>query len=142
MVLILYEENYLQLFKCVSFWLQSCCGKLEGWALVNRFNHTSGVTAVTPIDRPKSVCNRCVIEVFGGVFYVVTMLYSVGGGVCHRTESDLFLFVLIDMTKNSFIWHLLINKTCSIQSEDLRSLGDMRNHTNVTLTPWLVLGLK
>ena len=36
--------------------------------LVNRFNHTSGVTAVTPTDRPKSVHNRCVIKVFGGVF--------------------------------------------------------------------------
>ena len=26
------------------------------------------MTAVTPTDRPKSVRNRCVIEVFGGVF--------------------------------------------------------------------------
>ena len=25
-------------------------------------NHTSGVTVVTPTDRPKSVSNRCVIE--------------------------------------------------------------------------------
>ena len=39
-----------------------------GWALVNRFNHTSWVTAVTPTDRPKSVRNSCVIKVFGGVF--------------------------------------------------------------------------
>ena len=36
--------------------------------LVNRFNHTRRVTAVTPTDRPQSVRNRCVIEVFGGVF--------------------------------------------------------------------------
>ena len=28
----------------------------------------SWVAAVTPIYRPKSVRNRCVIEVFGGVF--------------------------------------------------------------------------
>ena len=28
----------------------------------------SGVTAVTPIDRPKSVRNSCVIKVLGGVF--------------------------------------------------------------------------
>ena len=67
-VFVLYEEDYLQMFKCMSFWLHSCCGKWEGWALVNRFNHTSGVTAVTPIGRPKSVRNRCVIEVFGGVY--------------------------------------------------------------------------
>ena len=35
---------------------------------VNRFNHTSLVAIVTPTDRSKSVRNRCVIEVFGGVF--------------------------------------------------------------------------
>ena len=55
------------------------------------------MTAVTPTDRPKSVRYRCVIEVFGGVFYVVTMLFGFFCGcmgVCHRTESDLFLFVL------------------------------------------------
>ena len=51
----------------VSFWLYGCCGKWEGWALVNRFNNSSRVTAVTPTDRPKSVRNSCVIKVFGGV---------------------------------------------------------------------------
>ena len=64
---------------------------------VNRFNHTSGVTAVTPTDRPESVCNRCVIEVFWGAFFVVTLLFGfVCGcrGFCHGTESDLFLFLL------------------------------------------------
>ena len=79
-------------------WLHYFCGEWEGWALVNRFNHTSGVTAITPTDRPKSVRNCCVIEVFGGVFYVVTMLFGifcVCMGICHRTESDLFLFVLL-----------------------------------------------
>ena len=34
----------------------------------SRFNHISWVTIVTQTDRPKSVHNRCVIEVFGGVF--------------------------------------------------------------------------
>ena len=33
------------------------CGLLEGWDPVNSFNQT-------PTDRPESVCNRCVIEVF------------------------------------------------------------------------------
>ena len=42
------------------------CGKVERF--VNRFTHTIWVTAVTPTDRPNSVRNRCVIEVFGGVF--------------------------------------------------------------------------
>ena len=36
--------------------------------MVNRFNHTSGVAVATVTDRPKSVRNRRVIEVFGGVF--------------------------------------------------------------------------
>ena len=36
--------------------------------LLTRFNHTSWMAVVTPTDRPKSVRNRCVIEVFGGVF--------------------------------------------------------------------------
>ena len=31
-------------------------------------NHTSWVAIVTPTGRPKSVRNRCVIEVFGGGF--------------------------------------------------------------------------
>ena len=34
---------------------------------VNRFNYTSWMAVVSRTDRPKSVCNCCVIEVFGGV---------------------------------------------------------------------------
>ena len=47
---------------------------------MGRFNLTSGVAVSTPTDRPKSVRNHCVIEVFGGVFCVVTLLleFSVG----------------------------------------------------------------
>ena len=26
LVLSLYKEDYLQIFKCVSFWLHGCCG--------------------------------------------------------------------------------------------------------------------
>ena len=40
----------------------------EGLDPVNRLNHTSWMTIVTQTDRPKSVRNRCIIEVFGGVF--------------------------------------------------------------------------
>ena len=41
------------------------------------------MTAVTPTDRPKSVRNRCVIKVFGGVFMLSRCFldYSVGVGV-------------------------------------------------------------
>ena len=82
LVLGLYKEDYLQIFKYVSFWLHGFCGKWEGWDPVNRFNHTSWVAIVTPTDRPKSVHNRCVIEVFGGVFVLTRCFldFSVGVG--------------------------------------------------------------
>ena len=40
------------------------------------------MTAVTPTNRPKSVRNRCVIKVFGGVFLLSRCFldYSVGVG--------------------------------------------------------------
>ena len=52
---------------------------------------------VTPIDRPKSVRNRCAIEVFGGLF-VLSFGYRIFcwyRGFCHRTGSDLLLFLFI-----------------------------------------------
>ena len=64
---------------------------------VNQFNHTSWVAVVTPTDRPKSVRNRCVIELFCGVVCVVTLPFwhfCWYRGFCHRTESYLFLFLL------------------------------------------------
>ena len=62
---------------------------------VNQVNHTSWVAVVTPTDRPKSVRNRYVIELFCGVVSVVTLplwQFCWCMGFCHRTESDLFLF--------------------------------------------------
>ena len=54
----------------------------EGCALVNRFNHTSGMAVVTPTDRPKLVCNRCVIEVLVAFlyFHVAVWIFSVDEG--------------------------------------------------------------
>ena len=46
-------------------------------------------------SRPKSVCNRCVIELFCGVVCVVTLPFwhfCCRMGFCNKTESDLFLF--------------------------------------------------
>ena len=40
---------------------------------VNQVNHTSWVDVVTSTDRPKSVRNCCVIELFCGVVCVVTL---------------------------------------------------------------------
>ena len=47
---------------------------------VNRFHHTSWVAVVTPTDLPKSIRNRCVIEVYGGVYMllVCSVEFSVG----------------------------------------------------------------
>ena len=45
---------------------------LRNWAR-KPVNHTSWVAIVTPTDRPKSVRNRCVIELFCGVVCVVTL---------------------------------------------------------------------
>ena len=36
-------------------------------------NHTSLVAVVTPTDRPKSVWNRCLIELFCGNVFVVLL---------------------------------------------------------------------
>ena len=61
-------------------------------------NHTSWVAVVTSTDRPKSVRNRCLIELFCGVVCAFTLpFWHFRGcrGFCHRTESDLLLFVLI-----------------------------------------------
>ena len=59
-----------------------------------RLNRLSGVTAVPPTDRPKSVRNRCVIKVFGGVVTLLFGFFCGRRGFCHRTESDLFLSLL------------------------------------------------
>ena len=51
-------------------------GEWEGWDPVNRFNYTRWMAVVTPTDRPGSVCNRCIIEVFGR-FCVVTLFSGI-----------------------------------------------------------------
>ena len=38
MVLNFFKEDYLNIFKCVSFWLQGCCSQWEGLAPVNLLN--------------------------------------------------------------------------------------------------------
>ena len=72
LVCCLYKEVYLQMLKCVSFWLHGCCEEWEGWP-VKRLTTPFGVTVATPTDRPKSVRNRCLIEHFCGVVCIVTL---------------------------------------------------------------------
>ena len=69
---------------------------------VNQVNHTSWVAVVTQNYRLMSVRNRCVIELLCGVVCVVTLPFwhfCWCRGFCHRTESDLFLFLLITKWK-------------------------------------------
>ena len=44
-------------------------------------NHNSWVALVTPTDRPESVRNRCLIELFCGVVCVVTCPFDISVGV-------------------------------------------------------------
>ena len=48
---------------------------------VNQVHHTSWVAVVTPTDRPKSVRNHCIIELFCGVVCVVTCPFDISAGV-------------------------------------------------------------
>ena len=67
LVLSLHKEDYLQIFKCVSFWLHGFCSQWEGWVPVNQVNHTNRMDVVCChlIDRPQSVpqlsCNRTLL---------------------------------------------------------------------------------
>ena len=61
-------------------------------------NHTSWVAVITPTDRPKSVRNCRLIELFCGVVCVATLPlghFCWYRGFCHRTGSDLLLFVFV-----------------------------------------------
>ena len=48
---------------------------------VNQVNHTSWVAVVTPTDRPKSVRNRCVINVFVALFVLSLCPFDISAGV-------------------------------------------------------------
>ena len=67
LVCCLYKEVYLQNFKLCPFdnTVVAGSGKVGP---VNQVNHTSLVARVTPTDRPKSVHNRSVIELFVALF--------------------------------------------------------------------------
>ena len=102
LVYSLYKEVYLQNSKCVSFWLHGCCGEWDGWAR-KPVHNTSWVAVVIPTYLPNSVPNRCVIDVFGGIFVLSLCLLDISVGisdlVCHRTEYDLFPFSLEKTSK-------------------------------------------
>ena len=52
----------------------------EGWAR-KPVNHTSWMDLGIPTDRPKSVRNRCVIKLFGGVFLLSICPFDISVGL-------------------------------------------------------------
>ena len=75
--------------------------------LVGRFNHTSRVAVVTQTDLPKSVRNRCVVEVFGGVFVLSRCFldFSIGVGAFAIGLSQISSF---------FFFYIYIARLCHI----------------------------
>ena len=97
-------------------------------------NHTSWVAVVTPTDRPKSVHNRCLIELFCGVVFVVALPFwhfYWCRGFCHRVGSDLLLFVFVHPLR--FLEFIrFVEKNCFF----LRTMGK----GNIVKMPWVPQG--
>ena len=79
MVCCLYKEVYLQIFKRASFDFTAVAGSGKVGP-VHQVNHTSWEAVLTPTDRPKSVHNRCVIELFCGVVCVAAWPFDISVG--------------------------------------------------------------
>ena len=80
MVCGLYKDVYLQIFKCVHFLLHGYYGDWGGLAC-KPVNHTSWVAVVTQTDNPKSIRNRCVIELFVALFVLLFCPFGIAAGV-------------------------------------------------------------
>ena len=72
---------YKYFYRAMYDWLHYFCCEWDGWALLNRYKHTSRVSAATPTDRPKCVRNRCVIKDCGGVFMLSRCFLDFSMGV-------------------------------------------------------------
>ena len=94
---IVYKRRFIDKFLNVCPFDYTAVAESGNVLPVYQVNHTSWLAVVTPTDRPKSVHNRSVIELFCGLVCVVTLPFwhfCWCRGFCHRTESDLFLFLL------------------------------------------------
>ena len=75
--------------------------------------HTSLVAVVTPTDRPKSVCNRCVIELFVALFVLSICPFEISAGVgdfviaLSRISSFFILISMILMHLSQIVLNLL-----------------------------------
>ena len=72
----------------------------------------SGMAFVTSTERPKSLKNRCVIEVFGGIFYG----FSVGlGNHIGMKKQELFCFLFgfpFDVDKRNIFVNMKLHSVC------------------------------
>ena len=117
------EKNYsiFGILLCIT-----SCFSIYHWQMTNELT-----------GRPKSVRNRCVIKVFGGVFYVG--FFCGCKGFCHRTESDLCLFLLLPCPDRSWVcqsndFHIhsslsIYSVRCRDQDQSLESEWLMNIHT-------------
>ena len=80
--------------RCIVVSLEGCCWKFEGKDLKS-VDHTSP-QVVHVANHPLLVHNRCVIKHFSGVFVssLYFLIFCSCRVFCHRTESDLFPFLL------------------------------------------------
>ena len=90
---------------------------------VNKFYHTFRVAVVTITDRPTSVCNRCVIEGFGGLFcrfafwyqlyylilFVDVRTFVIGLGKISSFYSNNAIFIFVPKTFLRTFSHGLLN---------------------------------
>ena len=80
LVCCLYKEVYLQIFNVCPFDYTAVAGSGKVGP-VNQVNHTNWVAIVNPTDRPKSVRNRCVIELFVALFVLSLCTFDSSAGV-------------------------------------------------------------
>ena len=81
-------------------------------------------------DRPNSVRNRCVTEIFGIAFYVVMLFFGLFcgcRGFCHRTESDPFLFLLMNLDKRLFGSHKTLSLLAYIAAKKYYHNSKLQN---------------
>ena len=76
LVCCLYKEVYLKKLNVCPFDYTTVAGSGKVGP-VNQVNYTSWVAIVTPTDRPKSVRNRSVMELFCGVVCVVILPFDI-----------------------------------------------------------------
>ena len=69
---VVYIRRFIYKFLNVCPFVKRLLRLVGRWAR-KPVNHTSWVALVTPTDRPKSVRNRCLIELFCGVVCVVAL---------------------------------------------------------------------